>query len=159
MAPAHILVPVDFQPASQAALRYALAMAAESHAEVDVLHVVPPPRALDLVLDAYLGRKMPLVSPDVVSRAEHNLEETLARTPHPGVEVHRRIEAGDPAATIVRLAVEDGHDLIVMGTHAHSTLRDLVLGSVAQRVITCAPCPVLTMRGDGGDATAGESPV
>ena len=56
------------------------------------------------------------------------------------------VATGPPADTIVRMAHERGADLIVMGTHGHTGLRHVLLGSVAEQVVRLAPCPVLTVK-------------
>ncbi len=60
-----------------------------------------------------------------------------------------RVGVGKPAEEILRVAREEGVDLIVMGTHGHTGLRHLLLGSVAEEVTRHAPCPVFTIRCQG----------
>ena len=64
----------------------------------------------------------------------------------PGVPVEYRLEAGDPATEVLRVAREVPCDLIVLGTHGRTGLTRLVLGSVAEEVLRKAPCPVLTVK-------------
>ena len=144
----HILVATDFSDRSRAALRYAVGLARELGAGIDVLHVIAPPRKSELIMDAYLGRPMPRVDPGLVAEAERRLERFVHEVPHEGVKLGRLVEPGDPAATIVRMATELPADLIVIGTHARTGVAELMLGSVAHRVITVASCPVVTLRGD-----------
>jgi nucleotide-binding universal stress UspA family protein len=144
----HILVATDFSDRANVALRYAIDLARVVGAEVDLLHVVTPPRRAALVIDAHLGRPMPQVDGEVVEHAERSLRDLIASTPHQGVTLRRLVEPGDPAATTVRMATELPSDLIVIGTHGRIGVSELVLGSVAHRVVTCAPCPVVTLRGD-----------
>ena len=144
----HLLVATDFSDRSRAALNYAVDLARALAAEIDLLHVVPPPPKTEMVIDAYLGRALPAVSEELISTAQRRLESLLANLPHEGVRVRTLVEAGDPAATIVRIASELPSDLVLIGTHARIGLSELVLGSVAHRVLTCAPCPVVTLRGD-----------
>ncbi|HEY7955672.1 MAG TPA: universal stress protein [Polyangia bacterium] len=144
----HILVPVDFSPRSRHALRYALALAARWPASIQALHVVPPPLRLELAFDAWLGRPMPRTSQEAIDRAEEQLSLLITSLPIDDVVVRPRIEPGDPAATIVRVATEDALDLILIGTRARTGISEWLLGSVAKTVLSCAPCPVLTLRGD-----------
>jgi nucleotide-binding universal stress UspA family protein len=72
----------------------------------------------------------------------------LATVPTDGISVNQMIEPGDPAATIVRVATERTSDLVVMGTHGRTGVVGAVVGSVAHDVVSCAPCPVLTVRGN-----------
>jgi universal stress protein A len=76
----------------------------------------------------------------------------------PRVYVERRLECGDPAAEILRLAREASCDLVVMGTHGRTGLRRLLMGSVAERVLRQAPCPVLTVKGPVSKAVAAVGP-
>jgi universal stress protein A len=144
----HILVPVDFSPRSRYALRYALTLAARWPASVQALHVLPPPARLELAFDAWLGRPMPRTSHEAVDRAEEQMSLLLSSLPKDDVVVRTRLEPGDPAAPIVRVATEDEVDLILIGTHGRTGISEWLLGSVAKTVLTCAPCPVLTLRGD-----------
>jgi nucleotide-binding universal stress UspA family protein len=144
-----LLVPVDFSLRSRQALRYSVGLARASGAALHVLHVVPAPSAAHLRLDAVLGRPMPHASEVARAEAERRLAELIEVIPAAGVTLERSIEAGsDAAATIVRVAVELPADLIVIGTHARTGVAEWMLGSVAHRVIGCAPCPVVTLRGD-----------
>jgi universal stress protein A len=144
----HILVATDFSDRSRAALRYAIGLTRELEAGIDVLHVIDPPRKTELIVDAYLGRPMPKIDPGLVADAERKIKQFTDSVPHEGLEIGRLVEPGDPAATIVRMATELPADLIVIGTHARTGVSELVLGSVAHRVLTVAPCPVVTLRGD-----------
>jgi nucleotide-binding universal stress UspA family protein len=141
-----ILVPVDFSVRSRAALGYAIELARQTGAEIDVLHVVPPPSQLAVAVDAYLGLPLPHTSPTVLTEAQDRMDALVSCIDHGDVIVHRKIEAGDPAATIVQRATDDADDLIILGTHGRIGVADLIFGSVAKRLITCAPCPVVTMR-------------
>jgi nucleotide-binding universal stress UspA family protein len=72
------------------------------------------------------------------------------------VGVTTRLERGDPAATILRIAAEEDHDLIVMGSHGHGRLRRALLGSVSERVLADCGMPVLLMRAGLGAAPASD---
>jgi nucleotide-binding universal stress UspA family protein len=141
-----ILVPVDFSERSSPALTYALSLARIDGAEIEILHVVPPPGRIALAIDAYTGRPMPHESEAVVLDAREQMESLVSSIDHRDVTLHSRIEPGDPAATIVRLATEDAVDLIVMTTHGRVGLAEFLLGSVTKTLISCAPCPVVTLR-------------
>jgi nucleotide-binding universal stress UspA family protein len=64
----------------------------------------------------------------------------------PGVPIEHRVEEGDAARTILRIAGEINADLIVMGTHGRTGLSRLLMGSVAEQVVRKAPCAVLTVK-------------
>lgn len=122
-----LLVPVDFTPRSRRALAYACALAAESGADVDVLHVTHGRGSTD-ILDA---------------RAD--LEALVDSVAHYGITPRLRVDDGDAASVIVRTARDGSYDLIVMATRGHRGLAELLLGSVAHEVITHAGCPVVTL--------------
>lgn len=139
-----ILVPVDFSPCSRAALDYAVELAGQMKAAVDVLHVAEPtgyagPDSMMLVPDA--ARDSWGERPDDVL---HELEGFLGAARARVRDV--RAEAGLPSDVIASRAKDGGYDLIVMGTHGRSGLARLVVGSVAEAVMRRAQVPVLTLR-------------
>ncbi len=141
-----ILVPTDFSDNSRAALEQAVSLAKALGASIDLLHVWEPPRyiAPDLMLTV---PGWSAVSLEQYSRAEaaKALEQYLQTLP-PQVTLKAHLEVGDAAASIVRFAKEQGEDLIVMSTHGRGALSRLMLGSVAQKVVAHAECPVMTIR-------------
>jgi nucleotide-binding universal stress UspA family protein len=84
----------------------------------------------------------------VIEIHEEVLREATALVPR-DVGVTTRLERGDAAATILRLAREEDADLIVMGSHGHSRIHRALLGSVSERVLAQSAVPVLLMRGNG----------
>lgn len=163
MAFTHILVPTDFSDPALRAVHCALEEAVAHHARVTLLHVLPPhtgtdvyyisgaPRApthFDPILGGHLST-LP-VSPPVVVRQDHHEEalthlHDLMPTTFPGTW-EAAVVAGSPAEAIVHMAQERAVDLIVMGTHGHTGLQHILLGSIAEKVVRLAPCPVLTVR-------------
>jgi len=148
-----ILVPIDFSEASRKALERALELGKACEARVDLLHVWEPPR--------YLSPDVMLSVPgwSAISLEEFSLREArkavqifLEQAGHPALATTTRIDSGTPAQTILR-AAHEGYDLVVMGTHGHTRLQRLFLGSVTQRVVAESPVPVLTVR--GSDTPAG----
>jgi nucleotide-binding universal stress UspA family protein len=79
---------------------------------------------------------------------QEEMEEVLHRmaVPELTIRVERRLEEGDPATQIVRVAQETGCDLIVLGTHGRTGLDRLLMGGVAEQVVRLASCPVLTLK-------------
>jgi nucleotide-binding universal stress UspA family protein len=145
----NILAPVDFSKRSRTALQYAIELARSLSARVEVLHVVPPPSLAAMAIDAALNLPMPAVDPGELERAVTELRSFVATLPQDGVEITMSVEPGHPAATIVRIASEKPHDLVIMGTRGRGALHDVLLGSVARTVVESAPCPVLTLREPG----------
>ncbi|QGJ69627.1 Universal stress protein UspA [Planctomycetales bacterium 10988] len=133
-----ILFPTDFSRLSDNALHRATVLAKESNAKLLILHVEEPP-------SAYAGGEMYYGMPEPDHEA---LKEMLARiTPHdPDLAFERRLEIGDPASEIVRVAEEEDVDMIVMATHGRTGLTRLLMGSVAESVVRHAPCAVLSLK-------------
>ena len=158
----HVLVPTDLSEPANHALRHGIEEATLHHAHVTLLHVMAPhtetevfyvtgapaSAGFDPVAGARLGPSSP-AQPTVV-RHDHN-EEALTQLHDLMPEAFHgtwgvEIAAGHPAETIVRVARERKADLIVMGTHGRTGLQHALLGSVAEKVVRLAPCPVLTVR-------------
>ena len=142
----NILVPTDFSPGSQEALRYAFDLAVKLGATIHILHVLENPFAPGAFMEMY--------SPppdDYVAGIERQAEETMRGllTPDqqkqcPTVMTMRR---GIPTAEILeRLQEAPTIDLVVMATHGRGSVTRLLMGSVTDRIVRSAPCPVLTMR-------------
>jgi nucleotide-binding universal stress UspA family protein len=145
-----ILVPVDFSERSTYAFAHALDVARTyGGAEVTLLHTVSAPPAALVAVDAMLGRALPHIAESVLADARDHLDHLAASAAHSDLIVRRRVEAGDPAATVVRLAVEEPFDLIVIATHGRHGVARLVAGSVAATLISSAPCPVLVLKQPG----------
>lgn len=137
-----ILCPSDLSEASVPALKYASALARRYGAHVTVVHVVPSFEPIT-VPASDLMYPMQVVSP--LSRDEV-LSEMRRLVTTAGVEATNTTfvaEAGDPARVIVEQSVAAATDLVVMGTHGRSGFERLLIGSVAEKVLRKAPCPVL----------------
>jgi nucleotide-binding universal stress UspA family protein len=141
-----ILVPLDFSPPSDRALAYARAFAAEFGASLHLLHVVE-----DRLLtgpwpaEVYLG-ELPKVREDLVKDCEHRLRESLDALVADGAAATGEVLIGGPSHVIVEQAGVTNADLIVMGTHGRTGITHMLIGSVAERVIRHAPCPVFVVR-------------
>jgi nucleotide-binding universal stress UspA family protein len=140
-----VLHPSDFSPASRPAFRIALNLARAARADLLVAHVLPP---LPLVPDAYVT---PTTYQELMrgqrASAQGRLDRLVRQAKAAGVRAAGLlVEAGPPAERITRLARARRADLIVMGTHGRTGLARALLGSVAQRVVATAGCPVLTVR-------------
>jgi len=147
-----ILVPVDFSDGAQSALALAATMARTFGASIELLHVWQPPPLIPLAMviipSAPEAEPMPVNMEELArSTAGAQMKDLATRLHEEGVkEVRSRVGIGNPAHEIVDLA-ELGHfDLIVMGTHGRTGFAHAVLGSVAEKVVRRAKCPVLTAR-------------
>jgi nucleotide-binding universal stress UspA family protein len=143
MAALHtILVPLDGSPPSIAALHHAVALAEDTGAMVDVLHVDAP--------DAFALGSTTAASPGARQEVERAMDEAIVRAQeHLGDHLSRRTASGDPLREILETASKGDYDLIVMGTHGRIGRMHTMLGSVAEGVVRSAPCPVLTVREPG----------
>jgi nucleotide-binding universal stress UspA family protein len=143
-----ILVPIDFSEQSRTALSVAFEIAGRSGqaphgrdggGQIAVIHVLPD------LSPAEPGELWNTVSAE--SRIEHAstaLKDWLKQGDHSLDDVEVCI--GDPGAKICRAASERGLDLIVLSSHGRTGLKRLLIGSVAERVVRLAPCPVLVLR-------------
>jgi universal stress protein A len=140
-----ILLPTDFSEYSAAARRYACAFSDQFEAELHLIHVIQ-----DL---APLVPEPGVVVPppgDYLRELEQNAQAMLERVLDPGWAAGKRIvrvvRQGPPFLEIVRYAKEMAIDLIVIGTHGRTGLAHVFMGSVAEKVVRKAPCPVLSVR-------------
>jgi nucleotide-binding universal stress UspA family protein len=141
-----ILHASDFSSASRAAFRRAIDLARENRATLTVVHVYSA--IVPLVGEAYTTPQVyERMLADVRSHAERQLGRLVANARKRGVRVKGLLLEGIPHDRIVRAARSTRADLVVLGTHGRTGLGRFFLGSVASRVVTLAPCPVLTVRG------------
>ena len=139
-----ILHPTDFSECSEAAREQAIALARSLGAEVILFHVLVE---VALYSEGWASTKDVRRVYDAERKwVEETLEARAAEMREAGLATRCRTEVGTPFEEIVLAAEEEGADLIVMGTHGWSGLDRLLLGSVADRVIRTAPCPVVTVR-------------
>ena len=140
-----VMCPVDFSRNSEHALQYALAFASGYGAELLLLHVVEIP------VHAFPGVPgVPEVPPHVTVNIEEQAANELAalqeRTCAEHAKTRTGLVTGTPFLEIINVAREKDVDLIVMGTHGRSGLAHMLIGSVAEKVVRKAPCPVLTVK-------------
>jgi nucleotide-binding universal stress UspA family protein len=144
-----ILIPVDFSAGSDVALRRGLELARRYGAHVHVLYVYDPPWARNL---AYIAPPAHITE-ELRHRAEMKLTHDVASHHDGTLDVRATVRVGDPYAEIVQYAGDVHADLIVMGPHSRRMLGRLLLGSVVQKVLRRAPCPVLTMHDEPAEHT------
>ena len=155
-----ILVPTDFSAPSHAALALATRMAAASGASLHLLHVLEDPfTAAAYATDVYAAPPAG-VTESWLKGAQGLLDTQLTPNEQVSFRSTQEVRSGSPARDIVHYAVANDIDLIVMGTHGSGGVHHLLMGSVAERVVRSASCPVLTVRDTGkvrcevGEATA-----
>jgi nucleotide-binding universal stress UspA family protein len=146
MALKKVLVATDFEPASESALRYGRVLARSFGAELHVLHVVD--NLLARATDVYsYTSAAPGVQRDLERKARERTESLLDADDRRQLRaVAVTITSDSPAYAILDYAREHGIELIVMGTHGRGAVGHLFMGSVAERVVRMAVCPVLTVR-------------
>jgi nucleotide-binding universal stress UspA family protein len=135
----NILFPTDFSERAMKAFHMASALARDHQAALTVLHV----REIPALPFAEFGAVPP---PDLPTRDELMQKLSKYEAPAEGINIEFVIADGEPGEEILRLAKERHCDLIVMGTHGRTGLGRLLMGSVAERVVRKAPCPVLTLK-------------
>jgi len=145
----NILVATDFGPASDAALAYGRALAQTFGAKLHLLHVADNTFLQPLVNDPYVLKAATLRRLEARLTAEDRA--TLSARP-------ALVVADQPADAITAHAKEAAIDLIVMGTHGRTGVSHLLVGSVAERVVRTAPCPVLTVRHPEHDFVLPDAP-
>lgn len=140
-----VLVPTDFSAMSDEALEHAVLVASRFGAGVQLLHVLEDPMVTEgLAAEAYIAE-----APTLRSALLRDARAKLARrsdSTDPAVRIESEVLFGHGATTIAEYASQRGVDLIVMGTHGRTGVAHLLLGSVAERLVRTAPCPVLTVR-------------
>ena len=140
-----LLVPTDFSPTSDIAFRYALDMAARNGASIHLLHVIEDGSFAAAYPDG-LFVELPGLREQLIRDAQKRLDQTAKDCAAANVVATSQVIVGQPAACINAEANTRGSDLIVMGTHGRTGFAHLMLGSVAERVLRSAQCPVLTVR-------------
>ncbi len=141
-----ILVPVDGSEMSNFALHEADKLASQSEGELTLMFVHEP-ATVHLMDDNYPEPKE--MTETLMETAQNCMEKLLATLTTPEGHRHSVIERGSPAQTIVDHSAD--YDLIVMSTHGHTGLKQIHLGSVAERVVRGAHCDVLVVK-QSGDA-------
>jgi nucleotide-binding universal stress UspA family protein len=159
-----ILVPVDFSPYAANAVRYALGIADRFASSIIVVHVIPHETTTHAVSQRLGHRDLPFFGPlrpqnapavpsEVVEEVVIDLREqaytALQAFLPPQIAPHAvelRVLVGHPVERILETAVQEHVSLIVLGTHGRTGLTHLLMGSVAERVVRLAPCPVLTVK-------------
>jgi nucleotide-binding universal stress UspA family protein len=134
-----ILVATDFSEGSDKALDHAIELGIQTKAKLDLLHVVEPPADGFPFGPAYTDGAA------FAAYIEEELARRAARVLAAGLTCHTRSVEGGAATEIVARTREIGADLVVVGTHGRRGLAHVLLGSVAERVVQHAGCPVLTV--------------
>ncbi len=138
-----ILVPTDFSPGAEPALRWAATLADASNAEILLLHV------LDFLTPALVAATPEVgvwIDDEMVQHVRGEASASIAREAARLARARTMIREGMPRSAILEVAAESEADLIVMGTHGRTGLAHMLIGSVAEHVVRHSSIPVLTVR-------------
>lgn len=141
----NVLVATDFSEPSESALNYGREFARTFGATLHVLHVVE--NSMMLVGPEAVGVDFAKLQSELESRAENTLNRIVTTEDREQLKAVTTVRAGSsPAFEIAGYAKTEGIDIILMGTHGRGVMAHLLMGSVAEKVVRIAPCPVLTVR-------------
>jgi nucleotide-binding universal stress UspA family protein len=144
-----ILVPLDGSELAERALPPAMTIARKAQGEIILLRV---PAHQQVILPSTAGYGLPLSEETIEhdrGRVESYLSAVGEEWQEPGLTIHTQALVGDVAGTIIDTASIEDADLIVISTHGYSGIRRWMLGSIAERVLRAAPCPVMVIRDTG----------
>ena len=145
-----ILVPIDFSDFSIRALKYGVALARHFGAKIFLLHVISQELINEIkTVQSFSGV---VDSPEeLLERKKRDsikrIEEIIKGEGNEALFERGIVEVGIPSEEIIRVAKEREIDLIVICTHGRSGLSNILMGSVAEKVVRRSPCPVLSVRG------------
>ena len=136
-----IVCPTDFSEASLQALANAADIALHNQAQIYLVHVIP-------VTLTTADRCMPITMPEYQRflKPQERLQQIAESLQAKGLKAEIVTGRGDPATEIVRIAKEKGADMIVIATQGNTGWRHFAFGSVAEKVVRLASCPVLSIR-------------
>jgi nucleotide-binding universal stress UspA family protein len=137
------MVPIDFSDNARPVLEWGAHLAQEHGAKVLLLHAYHLPVEFQQLEGAYLP---PDFWSNVKSEADQTLSKFAEELRKSGIDVETVVREGYPASVIIDEAADQSVDLIVIGTHGLSGLKHMLLGSIAERVVQKAHCPVLTVK-------------
>ena len=139
-----ILLPTDFSECSDVAAKYAMAFAESLDASLRVIHVLEDPEVYARKMESLAV--VPELRNRMMQQAQQQLQMLLTDVERTKFDAQLVVRWGAPFVEIIRYARTQNVDLIVMGTHGRGPIAQMLLGSVAQKVVRKAPCPVLTVR-------------
>lgn len=144
-----IICPVDFSEPSDAALKSAVELAEQYSASIILVHAIneiDPTPSPSYTLTHHIMDQIPQIMGQMTENAHKAMQDLIKNHVEERIPSEHRVVIGDPAEIIVELAENEAADLIVMSTHGRSGIKGLFFGSVAEKVVRSAACPVLTMR-------------
>lgn len=139
-----ILVPIDFSEYSKLALDYAIEFAKKFQSELFLIYVIEP---IVYPSDFGLGQ-VPInqVDFEIQSRAEEELKKIITEKVPQNIKTNFVVKTGKPFIEIINTATESESDLIIIASHGHTGIEQILFGSTAEKVVRKSPIPVLTLR-------------
>jgi len=147
---AKLLVPTDFSEDSEQAARYAVELAKRFQAEIHCVHIVDIPADLLSTSAYYMTGPSEQFVEQIREESKKNLE-AFAEKNLEGIQVRTAFLEGSPFVEIIRYARNQEIDLVVIATHGRTGLKHVLFGSVAEKVVRKAPCPVLVVKREERD--------
>jgi len=139
-----VLVPTDFSDYSELALQYGVSFCREYGAEMILLHVLEDP--FYPATGASFGFDMSDFFTRMEAETRSRLEEIVSSEAARDIKIQPMIVRGTPFLEIIRVAKERDVDMVVLATHGRTGLAHVLMGSVTEKVVRKAPCPVLVVR-------------
>jgi nucleotide-binding universal stress UspA family protein len=140
-----ICCPTDFSEPAHEALKVACEMATHFKAELILVHVVTPIPVIP-IHDDPTSFNLPLYEKEMEQSAEKSLKKMQQEKVSQSIQSRTAVIQGDPATQIVNLADTENMDMIIIATHGFTGWRKFMFGSVTEKVIRFANCPVLSIR-------------
>ncbi len=140
-----ILCPIDHSDGSKEALKYAVSFAMKNEAKLYLLHVIDI-RSFDESIDT-MATQIP--NDETIKQLKTKLLECIPEEIRSDMQIEALVVQGIPFAEIISIAKGNNVDMIVMGTHGRTGLAHIMIGSVSEKVVRKAHCPVLTVRQSG----------
>jgi nucleotide-binding universal stress UspA family protein len=140
-----ILCPIDHSDGSKEALKYAVSFAMKNEAKLYLLHVIDI-RSFDESIDTMAAQ---IPNDETIKQLKTKLLECVPEEIRSDMQIEALVVQGIPFAEIISIAKGNNVDMIVMGTHGRTGIAHIMIGSVSEKVVRKAHCPVLTVRQPG----------
>jgi nucleotide-binding universal stress UspA family protein len=140
-----ILCPIDHSDGSKEALKYAVSFAMKNEAKLYLLHVIDI-RSFDESIDTMAAQ---IPNDETIKQLKTKLLECIPEEIRSDMQIEALVVQGIPFAEIISIAKTNKVDMIVMGTHGRTGIAHIMIGSVSEKVVRKAHCPVLTVRQSG----------
>jgi nucleotide-binding universal stress UspA family protein len=140
-----ILCPIDHSDCSKEALKYAVSFAMKDEAKLYLLHIID----IRSFNDSLVAMSQQIPDEETLEQLRMKLLDCIPEDIRDDMDVEATVIQGIPFAEIISTAKEKEIDMIVIGSHGRTGISHMMLGSVSEKVVRKAPCPVLTVRQTG----------